>query len=117
MDDSIPCQAVDDDVIGRYQIPAGTRVIVPIIAIHQNAELWPQPTAFLPERFETSPPHAYAWLGAPTLPAKIRVASREYVDSPFLLLPFSLSPPLLPPSSLGGPFGALAHHVAVHQVV
>lgn len=56
-------QAVEDDVIGRYQIPAGTRVIVPIIAIHQNAELWPQPTAFRPERFETSPPHAYAWLG------------------------------------------------------
>jgi cytochrome P450 len=56
-------QAVEDDVIGKYQIPAGTRVIVPIIAIHQNEELWPQASAFRPERFESSPPHAYAWLG------------------------------------------------------
>lgn len=91
-----PRQAVEDDVIGRYQIPAGTRVIVPIIAIHQNAELWPQPTAFRPERFETSPPHAYAWLGAPPLPAIILCPS--CVDS----LPFSCCPPPHPKGSSTG---------------
>jgi cytochrome P450 family 3 subfamily A len=108
MGDSILCQAVDDDVIGRYQIPAGTRVIVPIIAIHQNAELWPQPTAFRPERFETSPPHPYAGLGAPPLPAKILVASRECVDA-FLLLPSS--PP--PQGFINGPRACLGQHFAL----
>jgi len=56
-------QAVEDDTIGQYQIPAGTRVIVPIIAIHHNEDLWQEPFAFRPERFDAPLPHAYAWLG------------------------------------------------------
>lgn len=56
-------QAVNDDKLGDYAIPAGTRVIIPIIAVHQNEKLWPEPSSFRPERFDSPLPHAYAWLG------------------------------------------------------
>lgn len=56
-------EAVEDDVLGDFSIPKHTKVVVPIIAIHHNPELWPEPFEFRPERFDEPPKHAYAWLG------------------------------------------------------
>ena len=33
-----------------YKIPKGTRVLVALYALHHNAEVWPDPESFIPER-------------------------------------------------------------------
>ena len=43
--------ATEDDRIDGYQIPAGTRVVLAVYALHHNPEFWPNPEVFLPERF------------------------------------------------------------------
>eukprot|EP01095_Lingulamoeba_sp_RSL-Kostka_P001231 TRINITY_DN11756_c0_g1_i3.p2 TRINITY_DN11756_c0_g1~~TRINITY_DN11756_c0_g1_i3.p2 ORF type:complete len:437 (+),score=134.64 TRINITY_DN11756_c0_g1_i3:1451-2761(+) len=42
----------DDTLPGGYDIPKGTKVVIPIQAIHHNPDLWPEPMKFIPERFE-----------------------------------------------------------------
>ena len=37
--------------IGGMQFPAGTRVHIPVFALHRNAGLWDNPDAFDPDRF------------------------------------------------------------------
>ncbi|XP_059162257.1 cytochrome P450 4d1-like isoform X2 [Physella acuta] len=44
-------QALQDDYLGGYLIPAGTKVGVSIGALHRLPENWSNPTAFIPERF------------------------------------------------------------------
>jgi beta-ring hydroxylase len=56
-------EAIEDDILGDFSIPKNTKVVLPIIAIHHNPELWPDPYAFKPERFDEPPVHPYAWLG------------------------------------------------------
>jgi cytochrome P450 len=46
-----PRDAVADDVIGGYHVPAGSTVLIPPYAAHHNAAVWANPEAFDPERF------------------------------------------------------------------
>ncbi|MEV6809882.1 cytochrome P450 [Streptomyces sp. NPDC051132] len=46
-----PRDAVEDDEIGGYHVPAGTTVLVPVYAAHHNAAVWENPEAFDPQRF------------------------------------------------------------------
>src|SRR5690349_13212913 len=55
-------QAVKDDKLGDFSIPKDTKVVVPIIAVHHNSELWPEPLKFKPERFDDDYVK-HAWLG------------------------------------------------------
>jgi cytochrome P450 len=48
--------------IGGYQIDAGTRIVVHIIAINRNPQTYAHPNEFRPERFLGSRPQTYAWV-------------------------------------------------------
>ncbi|KIK87086.1 hypothetical protein PAXRUDRAFT_14451 [Paxillus rubicundulus Ve08.2h10] len=48
---AIPHATTEDDVYEGYRIPKGTTVMANIWAISQNEAKYPNPTAFLPERF------------------------------------------------------------------
>jgi cytochrome P450 len=41
----------EDTELGDYVLPKGTNVIVDIIALQHDADLWPEPYKFDPERF------------------------------------------------------------------
>ena len=62
-------QAVEDDEIGGYRIPAGSFVVVSPWTVHRNPRLWDNPEGFDPDRFapaacEARPRHAYLPFGA-----------------------------------------------------
>ncbi|WP_454321073.1 cytochrome P450 [Streptomyces phaeoluteigriseus] len=46
-----PRDAVADDRVGGYHVPAGSTVLVPVYAAHHNPAVWDNPEAFAPERF------------------------------------------------------------------
>jgi len=54
-----------DDVIGGYQIPAGSQLMLAVSAVHRHPDFWERPQDFWPERFEhgvegaTRHPYAY----------------------------------------------------------
>lgn len=55
-----PRTNVKDDVIDGVQIPAGSTVMVMQYLMHRDAEFWPDPDTFRPERFLENPlPQAY----------------------------------------------------------
>ena len=43
--------AVDADVIGGYDVPAGASVYVNLLTLHRNPAYWPDPARFDPDRF------------------------------------------------------------------
>lgn len=45
-------EASEDCVVGGFDVPCGTMMVVNAWAIHRNSELWDEPTKFQPERFE-----------------------------------------------------------------
>lgn len=47
----IPRLATEDDVLGGYRIPAGTRVLVSVWSTHRDPAVYDDPTAFRPERW------------------------------------------------------------------
>jgi cytochrome P450 len=53
---AFPRDALADDVIGGYRIPAGNTVTICTYLIHRNPRLWDHPEAFDPDRF--APGHA-----------------------------------------------------------
>lgn len=60
----IPRDAVNDDVIGGYRIPAGSTILLSPYLTHRHPEFWDNPEAFDPERFRPGhakgrPRHAY----------------------------------------------------------
>ena len=42
---------IEKDVIGGYEIPAGTNIIMPIYVVHHDERIWEDPFEFKPERF------------------------------------------------------------------
>jgi cytochrome P450 len=62
-------QALADDRLGPWRVPAGTIVSVPPWVMHRHPGLWPDPLRFDPDRFaperaEGRPKHAYLPFGA-----------------------------------------------------
>eukprot|EP00123_Amoebidium_parasiticum_P010284 comp20006_c0_seq1/m.24492 comp20006_c0_seq1/g.24492 ORF comp20006_c0_seq1/g.24492 comp20006_c0_seq1/m.24492 type:complete len:527 (-) comp20006_c0_seq1:146-1726(-) len=52
--------AAEDDEIDGVHVPAGTKVFINIKAVHNNPDLWPEPTRFNPDRFdEKYDPYAF----------------------------------------------------------
>ncbi|NRQ36731.1 cytochrome P450 [Nonomuraea sp. NN258] len=44
-------ETTEDLKLGEYHIPAGTTIFYPFWAVHLNPRYWPEPRAFVPERF------------------------------------------------------------------
>jgi cytochrome P450 len=62
-------QAVEDDVIAGFRIPAKTVLRIKPMLIHRHPEFWPEPDSFSPERFSSEqaagrPQCAYIPFGA-----------------------------------------------------
>ncbi|TYI28007.1 hypothetical protein ES332_A05G215000v1 [Gossypium tomentosum] len=49
-----PREAMNDCTVAGYHIPAGTRLVVNVWKIQRDPRVWPNPSAFAPERFLTS---------------------------------------------------------------
>ncbi|HEX6478063.1 MAG TPA: cytochrome P450 [Ktedonobacteraceae bacterium] len=76
-------KAIGDDVLGGYAIPANSMIIVSPYAVQHNAEFWPDPDVFDPERFtperSADRPH-YAYIpfsGGPRLCIGVSFAMME----------------------------------------
>jgi len=48
--------------IAGYELPAGAAVVPSVYLVHRNPEIYPDPEAFLPERFLDNPPGTYTWI-------------------------------------------------------
>jgi cytochrome P450 len=48
--------------VGGYELPAGTIVAPCIYLAHRRPDVYPDPTAFRPERFLERPPETYSWI-------------------------------------------------------
>jgi cytochrome P450 family 135 len=48
--------------LGGWDIPAGTTVAPCVHLVHRNAEIYPDPLAFRPERFLEKPAGTYTWI-------------------------------------------------------
>jgi cytochrome P450 len=48
--------------LGGWEIPAGTTVAPCVHLVHRNAEVYPEPLAFKPERFLERPAGTYTWI-------------------------------------------------------
>ncbi|KAI3686192.1 hypothetical protein L1987_79865 [Smallanthus sonchifolius] len=51
---SVPHESIEDCVVGGYNIPKGTRLLVNLSKIHRDPITWSNPHEFQPERFLTS---------------------------------------------------------------
>jgi cytochrome P450 len=55
-------RALADFDLNGIRIPARTMLVISIMAVHERAELYPEPRAFRPERFMDARPGTYTWL-------------------------------------------------------
>ncbi|HTD12721.1 MAG TPA: cytochrome P450, partial [Steroidobacteraceae bacterium] len=44
-------RTIEADVLGGYPVAAGTNVLLPLYLLHRHPQFWPEPEAFVPERF------------------------------------------------------------------
>ncbi|KAL7604601.1 hypothetical protein Lser_V15G18802 [Lactuca serriola] len=51
---SVPHESVEDCIVGGYNIPKGTRLLVNLWKLQRDPNIWSDPTEFKPERFLTS---------------------------------------------------------------
>jgi cytochrome P450 len=61
----LPRKALEADVIDGFSVPAGADVMICPYTLHRHPGFWPEPDAFLPERFETMETgrrHRYAYI-------------------------------------------------------
>lgn len=52
----------EDLEVGDYLLPKGAAVIPCIHLMHRDPDIYPDPTAFKPERFIETPPGTYTWI-------------------------------------------------------
>jgi cytochrome P450 len=70
---SMDREAIGEDVIGGYRIPAGSVVFLPPFFVHRHRDFWPDPERFDPGRFDeeaVAARHRYAFVpfgGGPRL--------------------------------------------------
>jgi cytochrome P450 len=55
-------QVVAPYALGPYVLPPGVHLAPSIYLVHRRPELWPEPTAFRPERFLDGAPEPYSWI-------------------------------------------------------
>jgi cytochrome P450 len=48
--------------LGGLRIPRGTMILISIMALHERADVYPEPLRFRPERFLDRRPGTYTWL-------------------------------------------------------
>jgi cytochrome P450 len=48
--------------LGEYAVPANTPVLMSILLLHHREDLYPEPFAFRPERWEKRKPGTYEWI-------------------------------------------------------
>jgi cytochrome P450 len=48
--------------VGEYAVPAETPVLISILLLHHREDLYPEPYAFRPERWQDRKPGTYEWL-------------------------------------------------------
>ncbi|KAF5942402.1 hypothetical protein HYC85_020044 [Camellia sinensis] len=59
----VPHAASEDCIVGGYDVPQGTMLMVNVLAIHRDPKLWENPTTFMPERFEEeNSGDGYKWI-------------------------------------------------------
>ncbi|KAJ9567970.1 hypothetical protein OSB04_003936 [Centaurea solstitialis] len=51
---SVPHESMEDCIVGGYNIPKGTRVLVNLSKMQRDPNIWSDPSEFRPERFLTS---------------------------------------------------------------
>jgi cytochrome P450 len=79
----IPRDAIKDDEIGGYRIPAGSTILLSPYITHRHPDFWENPEAFDPDRFLTErstgrPRHAYfPFGGGPRLCMGVEMAMME----------------------------------------
>ena len=79
----IPRDAINDDQIGGYRIPAGSTILLSPYLTHRHPDFWENPEAFDPERFlparsHDRPRHAYfPFGGGPRLCMGVDMAMME----------------------------------------
>ncbi|MHB8491212.1 MAG: cytochrome P450 [Solirubrobacteraceae bacterium] len=76
--------------LGGWRLPAGVGIVPSIYLVHRRPDIYPEPDAFLPERFLDSSPGTYTWipfgggvrrcLGASFAQFEMKVVLRELVD-------------------------------------
>ncbi|MBV8784640.1 MAG: cytochrome P450 [Gammaproteobacteria bacterium] len=44
-------RTIEPDVLGGYQVPAGSNVLLPLYLLHRHPRFWAEPERFWPERF------------------------------------------------------------------
>jgi cytochrome P450 len=76
--------------LGEYGIPADTAVAISILLIHHREDVYPDPFAFRPERWDEAKPGTYEWLpfgggtrrclGATLAMAEMRVVLRAMAE-------------------------------------
>ncbi len=57
-----PRKVVEPFPVGEWTLPPGVHVTPCLYLAHRRSELWPDPTAFRPERFLEGAPAPYTWL-------------------------------------------------------
>jgi len=48
--------------LGEYRIPQGYSIIVSLVQLHENPEVFPDPERFDPQRFIDARPNTFAWV-------------------------------------------------------
>lgn len=81
-------EATEDLRIGDHEVSTGTTIFYPIWAVHMNAEYWPEPRAFNPERFaptETGKRPRFAYIPFGLGPRSCEGASLAMVEAELML--------------------------------
>ena len=55
-------RAVDEFDLDGVRVPPGAMLVLSVMAVHERPDLYPDPSAFRPERFLEARPGTYSWL-------------------------------------------------------